>query len=118
MKDDVSAPLKSEEIAPSLNDLEPSKGVSVSTDIAYPALQDHFGIDKPTKEITEKLEKIWEFFGDESESIGDLMYKLRTQESRLGSPAIGQSRLNKVYQYVTISQRIKSDEKTRDSLLR
>lgn len=116
MTDELSAPLESTP-DPIDTTMPPAKGVT-TTQIAFPALQDYFDLETPTKDQTAKLEQIWGFFAHESESIGDLLYKLRSQESRLGSPAIGQSRLDKVLDYIKVSRSIESDEQRRDAMLR
>jgi hypothetical protein len=93
-------------------------GVKGTIEVPYPALKDYFNVDEVTDGQKDKFEVIWKYFGDEADGVGDLLYKMRQLENRLGSPAIGESRLTKMYNYVKISAQIKDAEKQRDSLLR
>lgn len=119
MSDDLSADLEvTEDKTLDLGTVAPKDGISGSIDVPYPALKDYFNVDDVTDAQRDKFKVIWDHFSDEATSVGDLMYKLRQLENRLGGPAIGESRLTKLYSYVKISAQIKDDEKRRDSLLR
>lgn len=101
-----------------MGDIPTKDGETGSVEVPYPALKDYFNVDEVTDGQRDKFKVIWDHFSEESDSVGDLMYKMRQLENRLGSPAIGESRLTKMYNYAKISSQIKDDEKRRDSLLR
>lgn len=86
--------------------------------IDYPQLTDYFNLDTTTDAQREKIATIFDYFADESKTIGDLLYNMRILESRLGSPALGESRLQKMYNYIKITKSIKDQEKQRDALMR
>lgn len=118
MADDLNADIQVTENPVVPSDTPVKDGVSGNVTVPYPALKDYFGVDDVSDAQKAKFETIWKHFSDEADSVGDLMYKLRQLENRLGSPAIGESRLTRIYSYVKISAQIKDAEKQRDSLLR
>jgi hypothetical protein len=118
MADDLSSDLQVSETPQDGYSLPTKDGVSANISVPYPALKDYFNVESVTDAQKAKFEVIWNHFSDEADSVGDLMYKLRQLENRLGSPAIGESRLTRLYSYVKISAQIKDSEKQRDSLLR
>lgn len=118
MSDELDAKLEvTENEVDDILDQPVEAGIKPTT-TEYPQLKDYFNLESPSDAQKEKFAEIWEYFGEESKSIGDLMYKMRNLENRLGSPAIGESRLQKMYNYIKISKDIKDDEKRRDALLR
>lgn len=117
MSDDLSADLKVTEVEGDVMDQPPEAGIRPTT-TEYPQLKDYFNVDSPSDAQKEKFAEIWEFFSEDSKTIGDLMYKMRQLENRLGSPALGETRMQKMYNYIKISRSIKDDEQRRDALLR
>ena len=121
MSDDLNADL---EVKPSeTNAIEemadkPVEDGRVGIKIDYPQLIDYFNLESPTNAQREKLATIFDHFSDESKTIGELLYNMRILESRLGSPALGESRLQKMYNYVRITGDIKDKEQQRDALMR
>ena len=69
---------------------------------------------------SDKLDQIAEYFrGDNKEfSDIDLLQAVRHLEVKLGTPQIGQKRLDVLYNYVKLQSQIESFEKDRDRLLR
>lgn len=92
--------------------------MKTTVEMAYPALSDYFNTDSPNSSERKKMEAIWEYFSKESENTGDMLYKIRQLENRLASPQLGMTRLQNVFQYITVSNTISSAEKQRDSQLR
>lgn len=90
----------------------------VGIKIDYPQLIDYFNLESPTDAQREKLRDIFDYFANETKTIGELLYNMRILESRLGSPALGESRLQKMYNYIKITNNIKDQEQQRDALLR
>ena len=119
MSDDLSQDLKVTEVDEPQDIMDqPTDAGIQSPKVDFPQLKDYFNIESPTDAQKVKFAEIWEYFGEESKTIGDLMYKMRQLENRLGSPAIGETRMQKMYNYIKISKNIKDDEKRRDALLR
>lgn len=118
MSDDLNAELKVSESA--IEDMadKPVDDGRAQIKIDYPQLTDYFNFESATDAQKDKIATIFEYFADESKSLGDLMYKMRILESRLGSPAVGESRLQKMYNYVRITNDIKDKEHQRDALMR
>jgi hypothetical protein len=97
---------------------KPVEDGRIGIKIDYPQLIDYFNVDSPTNAQREKMATIFDYFADESKTIGELLYNMRILESRLGSPALGESRLQKMYNYIRITSDIKDKEKQRDALMR
>ena len=77
-------------------------------------LQGFLGVDRPTTEESQKLKEVWDFIEGDSEA--DRLYKIQQLENRLGSPSLGQSRLDLVYEYAKLTKQITTLEKMRDGL--
>lgn len=118
MSDELDAPLKVSESAVEEMANAPVEDGRVGIKIDYPQLTEYFNVESATDAQKEKIGVIFDYFAQESKSLGDLMYKMRILESRLGSPAIGESRLQKMYNYVRITGDIKDKEQQRDALMR
>lgn len=116
--DNLDAPLEVTESAIEEMANKPVEDGRVGIKIDYPQLIDYFNLESPTDAQKDKIATIFEYFADEADSLGDLMYKMRILESRLGSPALGESRLQKMYNYIKITNNIKDQEQQRDALLR
>jgi len=116
--DNLDAPLKVDESAIEERVDQPVDHVRAGIKIDYPQLTEYFNVESATDAQKDKIATIFDYFADESKSIGDLLYKMRILESRLGSPLVGESRLQKMYNYVRITNDIKDKEKQRDSLMR
>lgn len=116
--DNLDAPLEATESAIEEMADQPVEDGRAQIKIDYPQLTEYFNVESPSDAQKDKIATIFEYFADEANSLGDLMYKMRILESRLGSPAIGESRLQKMYNYVRITNDIKDKEKQRDSLMR
>ena len=90
---------------------EPS---GASVDVFPVPLQGYLNIDRPTTEEAQQLKEIWDFIDGEGEA--DKLYRIQQLENRLGSPALGQTRLDKLYEYAKITRQIDTLEKMRDGL--
>lgn len=71
----------------------------------------------PTKEIG-KLKDICDWAGSKCEevTIGNIMQKISSLESQLGSPAIGEKRWDKMWNWVKINKQIDDLKKRQESL--
>lgn len=118
MSDDLNADLEVVETPAEEQNSEQTPELVKPTAADYPEIKDYFNLESPTDAQKEKFGAIWEYFAEESKSVGDLMFKMRNLENRLGSPEIGESRLQKMYNYIRISADIKDKELRRDALLR
>lgn len=77
------------------------------------------GVADQSNKDTEHLNYIYgELRGDSREfNEGDALHKLRSIEQRLGAPALGETRLGKVYNYFRAQENVRKAEKIRDAYL-
>ena len=82
-------------------------------------IQNMFEITNPTTEDTKKLQEIWDYIKDttQSDMTSERLYSLRMLENRLSRPRLGESRLGKLYNFVKVNKEIQTNEKIRDSYL-
>lgn len=67
-------------------------------------IADRFNVTNPTKEESHKLQTIWDYIkarGSEKETR-DLIWDVINLEGVVGSPRLGETRLDKVYKYVRL----------------
>ena len=72
--------------------------------------------DKSKKQLTDILK--WSQPEGEDLSLGDVLQKLRKLEQRLGTPTSGETRQDKVWNYLKMDSYVKEARKRRDSLIR
>lgn len=77
-----------------------------ATPITHLAIKDRFNIDIPTKEEEGKLAEIWTYAQSvaNSSDIPDIIWEVIHLEGVLGSPRLGESRLDKVYRYCKLKR--------------
>jgi len=73
-------------------------------------------IQEPSKEDSEKLSTVWDYFKGDGKSNAEILYAIRSLENRMSAPGLNETRLNKVYQWVRIRKDIESNEKLLNSL--
>lgn len=75
-----------------------------ATGVEHMAIAERFNITTPTKEESEKLSSIWSYVKQQGEerSIPDIVWDVISLEQKIGSPKIGESRLDKLYRYVNL----------------
>lgn len=73
-------------------------------------------IAEPSKEDSEKLSTVWNYFKGDGKSNAEVLYAIKSLENRMQAPGLNESRLNKVYQWVRVRQEIESNEKLLNSL--
>lgn len=68
------------------------------------AIAERFNITTPNKEENEKLSTIWNYVKSQGEerSMGDIIWEVINLEQTLGAPKLGESRLDKLYRYVSL----------------
>lgn len=72
--------------------------------VEHLAIANRFNITQPTKEENEKLSTIWDYVkskGGERE-MKDVIWDVINLEQTLGSPRLGETRLDKLYKYVRL----------------
>ncbi|MCA9313734.1 hypothetical protein KDA08_05495 [Candidatus Saccharibacteria bacterium] len=74
--------------------------------VAHYALADRFGIVNANKEEDGKLAEIWAFAQGQakSENIPDIVWEVVHLEGVLGSPRLGESRLDRLYRYCKLKR--------------
>lgn len=84
------------------------------------SLAGYLGLSSVSEQDKASLQRIVDFYKEETKELtdADLLFKVRQLESRLGSPSLGERRVDKLYAYVKTQGQITRLEKERDSLLR
>lgn len=72
-------------------------------------------INSNDKNLPERLSKIL-LWANDKETIGDKLQKLRDLENQLGVPRGGESRIERLYRYVVLADRINDLRKRQDAL--
>lgn len=73
-------------------------------------------INEPSKEESEKLSTVWDYFKGESKSNAEILYAIKSLENRMAAPGLNETRINKLYQWVRVRKDIESNEKLLNSL--
>lgn len=79
--------------------------VPAQTDnLEHLAIAQRYNITTPTKEENEKLQTIWNWVKQKGgeRSIQDVIWDVINLEGTIGSPNLGQTRLDKIYKYVRL----------------
>lgn len=89
-----------------------SEMVGPDTSVNKIKLEGYFNVQSPSSEEAKALSEILRLmpFGDPTE----LLYAINQIENRIGTPKIGTSRLQHVYNYVALNSQIKNLERERD----
>lgn len=91
-----------------------------SGDVEHLAIADRFNIDTPTKEEGEKLQTIWSWVKqkDVERPIHDIVWDVINLEMTIGSPKLGETRLDKLYKYVKLRMNeARIQEQLKDTVL-
>lgn len=72
-----------------------------TNEIAHLSIAQRFGVENPNKQDDNKLAEIWDYVRQNSgkTEIPDLVWEVMHIENQIGTPRIGESRLDKVYRY-------------------
>ena len=79
----------------------------------------HFNIDISSSNEKDRvrLKEIYSWANDDGvKDIGDMLLKIKTLENSLGSPTIGESRVDRVWRWVALQNRITDLRKQQDSI--
>lgn len=83
----------------------------------YAPLQGFLEIDSPSSEDKDKLKEIWEYFNpDGKKTESEVLYAVKSTENRMGALGLGETRLNKIYQYARLRRDIETNEKLLNEL--
>ncbi len=72
--------------------------------VEHLAIAERFNISTPTKEEDEKLATIWGYVKSKGgeRGISDVIWDVINMEQTLGSPRLGETRIDKLYKYVKL----------------
>jgi hypothetical protein len=72
-----------------------------SHEIGHLSIAQRFNVENPTKEDEKKLSEIWDYVKQNSgkSEITDLVWEVMHLENQIGTPRIGEARLDRVYRY-------------------
>lgn len=79
-------------------------------------LQSMLGLYEPSGKERTQLQEIYDYLSQKSNGTGDLLYQFKQLEARMSPPKLGESRLGKVYNYVSLQRQIESAEQQRNAL--
>jgi hypothetical protein len=79
----------------------------------------HFGVgieNTDSKQRT-RIKELYDWANNESvNNFGDVMLKIRNLENSLGKPSIGESRVDRIWRWVSLQRRINDLHKQQDSI--
>ena len=78
-------------------------------------IQSFFGLNEMTPAESKMLSEMSTLLGDKQDA--DLLWEIRNIENRIGAPQLGMSRLQHVYNYLTIQKQITQLESKRNAYL-
>lgn len=111
MSDEVDTPLESEDYITAVHQQaglsDPTDTSTVSKDsleavAGYPRLKGYFGIASPTPEDKLALKDIWNYFGKDAKTLGEVVAGVRRLEDKLASAPLGQNRLQYIASYLRV----------------
>lgn len=89
---------------------------------AYLPIKGYLGEESkdPDNKQSEQLTEVWEYLNREAKSdvVAEKLFILRSLETKLGTPSVGQSRLNKVHSYIKSLKAVEEAQKWANSHLR
>lgn len=82
----------------------PVTAVETTSPVEHLSIASRFNIDTPTKEEDAKLSTIWSYVKQQGSerSIPDIIWDVINLEQTIGSPRLGETRLDKLYRYVNL----------------
>ncbi len=88
--------------------------VERSTDhesVDYTPIQGMLGVEEPTTDDKAALKMVWDYFKGEGKSAAEVMWGIRDIENKLQPARMGETRLNKLYEYVKLRKTLEDTEK-------
>jgi hypothetical protein len=75
----------------------------------YGSLKSYFDISDPSDKTVGKFKSIYEYFRGDKGEYGDfdLLRDIKDTAFKLGTPALGETRLDQVHRYITLMARAK-----------
>ena len=83
-------------------------------DIVGMKLQGYFGTQNPSGEEQKSLDEITRLLDGNSKDTVDFLWEIKNVENRIGTPPLGMSRLQHVYNFIKINSQILKLERERD----
>ena len=69
-------------------------------------LREFFGIQDMDRKTQEQLENVWEFFSKDAKNPGEVLKRIKAKQMTIAKPAIGDTTLNQLNNYVRILQQL------------
>lgn len=69
-------------------------------------LRDFFGIEDMDRKTQEQLENVWQFFSQDAKNPGEVLKRIKAKQMTISKPAIGDTSLNQLNNYVRILQQL------------
>lgn len=83
-----------------------------ATDLSMMKLEGFFGVQNPNTQDSKALSEISRMIGVRDDV--DMLWEIKHIENRIGTPPIGMTRLQHVYNFISINSQIQGLEKERD----
>jgi hypothetical protein len=95
-----------ENISDDGQDIQSPQAAARSDSVAHLALANRFNLSSPSKEEEGKLAEIWAHAKTmaRTEDIQDVIWEVMHLENVLGSPRLGESRLDRLYRYTKLKR--------------
>ena len=78
-------------------------------------LRDFFGIQDMDRKTQEQLENVWEFFSQDAKNPGEVIKRIKSKQMTIAQPAIGDTMLNQLNNYVRILQQLESVKEMKEA---
>lgn len=99
-------------VTPKDQAVEVSVETSPQETVDYTPLQGMLNVAEPTRDDRDALKDVWAYFNpDGKKSAAEVMWAVRDVETKLQPARIGETRLNKIYEYVSLRKNIENDER-------
>lgn len=78
-------------------------------------LRDFFGIQDMDRKTQEQLENVWQFFSQDAKNPGEVIKRIKSKQMTIAQPAIGDTMLNQLNNYVKILQQLESVKEMKEA---
>lgn len=107
----INTPVSTEVVA----DVSPEELQGKLAEVGKVQLKGFFGLNDATPTEAKMLDELSVILSGKQDA--DLLWEVRNIESRIGTPPLGMSRIQHVYNYLSIQNQIKQLESKRDAYL-
>ena len=92
----------------------PTEVADQAADLNRMKMEGFFGVQNPNGQESQYISELSRMLGVGQRDIVDVLWDIKQTEHRIGTPPLGMSRLQHLYNYIKINSQITSLEKERD----